>query len=170
MSALAGFRQTLSTFWSERNKREQNMLAVAGVVIVLGLLYVLLIDPAFSGRALLEKQLPALRQQAAEVQALAKEAAALGSRTTAPPQPMTRESIESSLNRKGLKPQSVTISGDLAKVQLTGVSFAGTAQWLDEMHKTVRLSVVEANVEAQQQPDTVNATFTLRRQGGEQTQ
>ena len=92
-------KQALANFWSERNKREQNMLVVAIAVVVLGLLYLLLIDPALSGRANLEKQLPALRQQAAEVQALSKEASSLGSKASATPSPMTRESIESSSRR-----------------------------------------------------------------------
>lgn len=161
-------KQALASFWNERNKREQNMLIVAIAVVVLGLLYLLLIDPALSGRANLEKQLPALRQQAAEVQALSKEASALGSKVAAIPQPMTREGIESSLTRKGLKPQGVTLSGDLAKVQLNAVAFADTVQWLDDLQKTARISVVEANIDAQEQAGTVNASFTLRQQGSEQ--
>ncbi|HJV75825.1 MAG TPA: type II secretion system protein GspM [Noviherbaspirillum sp.] len=161
-------KQSLASFWSERNKREQNMLVVAIAVVVLGLLYLLLIDPALSGRANLEKQLPALRQQAAEVQALSKEASAVGSKAAAIPQPMTRESIESSLARKGLKPQGVTLSGDLAKVQLNAVAFADTVQWLDDLQKTARISVVEANIDAQEQVGTVNASFILRQQGSEQ--
>ena len=161
-------KQSLTTFWSERNKREQNLLAVAIAVIVLGLLYVLLIDPALSGRAMLEKQLPALRQQAAEVRSLAKEASALGSKSGAAPAPMTRESIETSLTRKGLKPQAVSLTGDLAKVQLNEVPFADTVQWLEEMQRTARVSVVEANINAQEQAGTVNATLTLRQQGSGQ--
>jgi general secretion pathway protein M len=163
-----GMKQTLSTFWSERNKREQNMLAVAVVVVVVGLLYALLIDPALSGRSDLEKKLPGLRQQAAEVRALSKEASASVAKTSATPPPaMTRESIESSLSKKGLKAQSVTVSGELAKVQLNGVPFSATTEWLTDVQKTARMSVVEAIVEAQQQPDSVNANLTLRQQRGE---
>lgn len=160
-------KQSLAAFWNERNKREQNMLAIAMAVIVLGLLYVLLIDPALSGRAGLQKQLPALRQQAAEAQSLSKQAASFGSKTTAPPAPVTRESIEASLIRKGLKPQSVTLTGDQARVQLNGVSFPDTIQWLDEMNKSARVSVVEASINAQEQAGMVNATLTLRQQGSE---
>lgn len=164
---MNGFKQSLSTFWSERNKREQNMLAAAVAVVVLGLVYALLIDPAVSGRADLEKKLPALRQQAAEVRALSREASALGSKTAAPPAAMTRESIETSLARKGLKAQSVTVSGELAKLQLSGASFSSITEWLADVQKTARMSVVEAVMEAQQQPDTVNANLTLRQQRGD---
>ena len=164
----ANLKQSLAAFWSERNKREQNLLAVAGAVIVLGLLYVLLIDPALSGRTMLEKQLPALRQQAAEVRSLAKEASALGGKAGAAPAAMTRESIEASLTRKGLKPQAVSLTGDLAKVQLNGVPFADTVQWLEELQRTARVSVADANISAQEPAGTVNATLTLRQQGSAQ--
>jgi general secretion pathway protein M len=165
---MGGVKQSLTAFWSERNRREQNMLMAAAAVVVLGLVYALLIDPAVSGRADLEKKLPALRQQAAEVQALSKEAAAQGSKTRpGPPPTMTRESIETSLSRKSLKAQSVTVSGELAKLQLNGVPFSATVEWLAEMQKTARMSVVEAVVEAQQQADTVNANLTLRQQRGD---
>jgi general secretion pathway protein M len=164
---MNGLKQSLSTFWGERNQRERNMLMAAAGVVVLGLLYALLIDPALGGRQDLERRLPALRQQAAEVQAMAKDAAALGSKTVAAPAPMTKESIEASLGRKGLKPQNVTLTGELAKVQLTGASFAALVEWLTEAQRSARLSVVDANVEAQAQPDTVNAMLTLRQQRSE---
>jgi general secretion pathway protein M len=161
-----GVKQSASTFWSERNQRERNMLTLAIVVILAGLFYLLLIDPAASGRKDLEKKLPALRQQAAEVQAMAKEATELAGKTAAaPPAAVTRESLEASLTRKGLKPQNLSVTGEMVKLQLAAVSFADTIDWLDEMQRTARLSVVDANFDAQTQPDTVNATLTLRRSG-----
>lgn len=166
-ASVNGMKQSLSTFWSERNKRERNMLMVAIAVVLLGLIYGLLIDPALSGRADLEKKLPTLRQQAAEVQALSKEAAALSGKAAPPAPPMTRDSLETSLARKGLKAQNVSLSGELAKVQLNAVSFSGMVDWLTEVQKAARLSVVDATVEAQAQPDTVNATLTLRQQRSE---
>lgn len=164
---MSGLKQSLSTFWSERNKREQNMLLTAIVVVVLGLVYALLIDPALSGRSDLEKKLPELRQQAAEVQALSKVAAASSGKTAPPPPAITREGIESSLARNGLKAQSVTLSGELAKVQLNDAPFSGIVEWLGELQRSARVSVVDAIVDAQAQPDTVNASFTLRQQRGE---
>jgi general secretion pathway protein M len=173
MSALGkmnGLKQSLSTFWDERNHRERTMLVVAIAVIVVGLFYALLIDPAASGRKDLEKKLPALRQQTAEVQVMAKDVAAVSGKAAAPAPALTRESLEASLVKRGLKPQSVALTGELAKVQLTSVSFANTVDWLEEMQRTARLSVVDANVEALAQADTVNASFTLRQQRNEQTQ
>ncbi len=160
-------KQVLLAFWSERNQRERTMLIIAIAVVVAALLYLLLINPAISGRRDLQKKLPALRQQAAELQAMAKETATLSAKTSPPAAAVTKESLEASLTRRGLKPQSVSLTGDLAKVQLPAASFANITAWLNEMQQTTRLTVVEANVEALQQSDTVNATMTLRQQKGE---
>jgi general secretion pathway protein M len=129
------------------------------------LAYALLIDPALSGRDQLNKNLPVLRQQVAQMQALSKEAAALSGKSASPLIAMSKENIEAALARNGLKPQSVMLTGDFAKVQLSAVSFAGTLNWLDDMQKTALLSVVDANIVVLAQPDMVNATFTLRQPG-----
>ncbi|MDB5727951.1 MAG: type secretion system protein [Noviherbaspirillum sp.] len=165
---LGELKNAASTFWDARNQRERNMLVAALIVIVVGLFYVLLIDPAVSGRKDLETRLPALRQQAAEVQAMAREASGLAGRASAAPAVvLTQESLEASLARKGIKPQSVVLTGEIAKVQLSAASFAGTIDWLDELRRTAKVSVIDANVEAQAQTDIVNATLTLRQQKSE---
>ena len=161
-SLLNQSRQSLAEFWMARNARERVMLAVAAGAAALGLFHALLIDPALTGRDQLHKNLPELRRQVAQLQVLSKEAAALSGRSASPVTALSGESIKTALARKGLMPQSVLLTGDLAKVQLTGVSFAGTLEWLDDMQKTARISVVDANIVALAQPDMVNATFTLR--------
>jgi general secretion pathway protein M len=158
-------RQSFSEFWAVRDARERAMLAVAALVVTFGFAYALLIDPALAGRDRLNKNLPVLRQQVAQLQALSKEAAALSGKPATPSITMSKENIEAALARNGLRPQSVMLTGDFAKVQLAAVSFAGTLNWLDDMQKTALLSVVDANIVALAQPDMVNATFTLRQQG-----
>lgn len=166
-SLLKLSRQSLSEFWIARDAREHTMLVAAAVVIAFGLIYALLIDPALAGRNQLNKNLPVLRQQAAQLQALAKEAAALSGKSAAPVAVMSGESIEAALLRKGLKPQNVTLAGGVARVQLVAVSFSGTLNWLDEMQKTAQLSVVDANIVALAQPDMVDVTLTLRQHRNE---
>lgn len=157
-------RQSFSEFWTVRDARERAMLAVAALFVILGLAYALLIGPALTGRDQLNKNLPKLRQQVAQLQALAKEAAALSIKPATPLIAMSKENIEAALARNGLKPQSVVLTGDFAKVQLAAVSFAGTLNWLEDMQKTALLSVVDANIVTLDKPDMVNATFTFRQQ------
>jgi len=159
--------QSWSEFWNARNARERMLLASAAVVMVLGLFYALLIGPALSGRNQLNKSLPLQRQQVAQLQAMAREAAGLSANAAPAVPPMSKESIDAALARKGLKAQTVALTGDVARVQLSAVSFAGVIDWLDDMQKTALLSVVEANIVALAQPDMVNATLTLRQQKSE---
>jgi general secretion pathway protein M len=130
--------------------------------VVFGLIYAVLIAPAMTGRELLNKDLPLLRQQVAQLQALAKQAEAHSGKPAPAAAAISRENIEAALARTGLKPQSVISTGDYTKVQLAAVSFAGTLTWLEEMQKTARLYVAEAEIVALAQPGLVDATLTLR--------
>ena len=164
LSILNGLFESLAVFWRERNARERKAIALAALVIVLALIYSIFIGPALAGRAQLEKAVPALRQQAAELQLLSKQATALAGVTAPPAVVITKDSLEAALTRRGLKPQSVVLTGELVKLQFESASFAGIVNWLDEMQKNARLSVVEANIEALAPVDMVNATLTLRQQ------
>ncbi|MBI1890330.1 MAG: type II secretion system protein M [Burkholderiales bacterium] len=158
-------QENLSAFWSARNEREKKQIVLAIAVAVLGLTYMLLIEPAYKGRAQLQKSLPTLRQQQVELEGLAKEATALASVTPPPAPEMTKENLEAGMTRLGLKPQSVVATGgNLAKVQFNSVSFAAMTAWLDEIQKSSRIEVMEANVTSLPQQDTVNASLTLRQQ------
>lgn len=166
-SLLNRSRQQLSGFWAVRDARERAMLVAAAVVIASGVIYALLVDPALVGRSQLGQNLPAMRQQVAQLQALSKEAAEISGKSAPQVAAMTRENIETTLSHKGLKPLSVMLTGDIAKVRLVAVSFANTLDWLDEMQKTVLLFVVDANIVALAQADMVDVTLTLRQHRNE---
>ncbi|MBC7499024.1 MAG: type II secretion system protein M [Herminiimonas sp.] len=160
--------ESVSTFWMERNARERSMLTAAAAVVMFGLVYAFLLGPAIDSRNQLEKSLPPLRQQSAEMQALSRQAATLATTAAQPPATVSRESIDSSLARRGLKAQSVSLTDEALRVQLAPVSFAGLVDWLEEMRTTARMTVVEASFTAQAQTDMVNATLTLRQPKAEQ--
>ncbi|OGT00277.1 MAG: general secretion pathway protein GspM [Gallionellales bacterium RIFCSPLOWO2_12_FULL_59_22] len=164
---LNRYKQSLAEFWAARDARERTTLAAAAAVAAFGLFYALLIDPALTGREQLNKNLPELRQQVAQMQGLSKEAAMFAGISALPVPELSRESIETALAGKGLKPQSVTLSGGLAKVQFASVSFTGTLEWLGEMQKNAKLSVVDANIVALAQPDMVDAILTLQKSKNE---
>jgi len=152
-----------ASFWQARNQRERRILVLALGVAIFALVYGLLLDPALSGRARLQQELPQLRQQVAQMQAMVREAAALPQAGTAI-EPLSRQGLEAGLASKGLKPQNLAISGEIVRLQLEGVTFAALLDWLDEAQKTSLLAVSEANILVQAQPGIVNATLTLRQQ------
>ncbi|GAC1415899.1 MAG: hypothetical protein NVSMB6_18280 [Burkholderiaceae bacterium] len=153
---------SMQAFWSERELRERRMLGIAGAVVAATLVYLLAIGPAYIGARKLKDDLPQLRQQASSLQALAREAREMAGNAPPPALLSTRESVEAVLARKGLKAQSVIVTGDLVRVQLNNVSFAAVLEWLDDMQKNARLSVVESSFTAQSQTDIVNATLSLQ--------
>lgn len=155
-------RDAFDTFWLERNPRERKLLALGGAAVAAALLYLVAIGPALNGVIRLQKELPQVRQQALALQGLAVQAQTLAAAPQTPAALSTSESIEASLARRGFKPQSVVVTGDLVRVQVNGVSFAGLLDWIDELQKTARLTIVESNFTAQAQTDIVNATLSLR--------
>jgi type II secretory pathway component PulM len=105
---------------------------------------------------------------------LSKEATALPAQSgltsnASSPVPLTisREVIDATLARNGLKAQNVMSTGDFVKIQLAAVPFSGILHSLDDMQKNALLFVVDANIVALAQPDMVNATFTLHQQRNE---
>lgn len=152
-------------FWAARNRRERLLLIVAGVVVALGLLYLLLIDPAMQARARLYKNLPVLRQQAAQLQALAKQAAALPAVEAPDAAGISKERIEALLQKNGVQAHNVVWSNGFARLQLTQVPFGALLDALQALQRATRLRVVEANIVPDAaQAGRVNASLTLRAQ------
>lgn len=161
---LSEVRNTAALFWAERNQRERILLALAGVVVLFGLLYLLLIDPALQGRTQLNKNLPVLRSQAVQLQVLAKQAAALpaAAKLGSAAAGVSKKSIEAALQKNGLKAQSVVWSGDFARLQFTEIPFGVLLDALQALQKTMQLAVVEASVTATAVAGNVNASLSLR--------
>jgi general secretion pathway protein M len=64
-----------------RTEQERTFLRVGGLVLGAALFYSVLVGPALEGRDKLRKALPELRQQAAELQALARRRRRCATRT-----------------------------------------------------------------------------------------
>ncbi|PUA20204.1 type II secretion system protein GspM [Glaciimonas sp. PCH181] len=171
MRTTEKLRASLNAFWSQRDQRERRLLRSASVIIVLVLIYLVGINPALQGRTRLQKELPNLRQQSAQLQALIVKAAALPPPQTPGTAPPPKEGLTALLSSKGLKPQSIAVSGDSAKLTFSGIAFSALFDWLNEAQKTEHWKVVDASINASggatTQPDSVNATVTLSRQSNE---
>lgn len=161
---ISELQESIAGFWLGRNARERTMLAAGAALVMLGLIYAVLFGPALSGRAQLQKNLPSLRQQAADMQAMAREAAQLAGVSVPPPAIVTKESVEALLTQKGFKASTVAVSGDVVRLQLSSASFSGLLDALEELRKTAGLAVLDANFVALAPIDTVSANLTLRQQ------
>ena len=163
---IAQYRERANALWLARTEQERRFLTVGGAVVLLALLYLILVAPAVEGRAQLRRSLPQLRQQAAELQAMAQEAGKLAAAPLTQVTPLTRETVSTSLSGRSLTPQSLSMTGEYIKLQLNNVSFANLATWLDEQRRANRVLVQDAVVTALPVAGQVDASLTLRQNTG----
>ena len=163
---IGQFKERLAVYWLARTEQERKYLTVGGAVVAAALTYMIFIDPALTGRAELRQALPEMRQQAAELQAMALEASQLASRPVTQPAPMTREALTASLAARSITPQSLTLTGEFAKLQVSNVSFASLVTWLDAQRRENRISVQDMTVSALGAPGQVDASVTLQQGSG----
>ncbi len=166
VSSIAQWRERIGLAWRARTDQERRTLTVGGGIAAGALIYMLFIDPAVSGRAQLEKDLPRLRQESAQLRAMAQEAGELARQPQPQVTPMTRDGVTASLAALSITPQTLTVSGESARIQLTGVSFANLVTWLDAQRRENRIAVQEAVISAQSAAGQVDATLTLRQDTG----
>jgi general secretion pathway protein M len=164
---IGHFKDQLALYWLARTEQERKYLTVGGATVVGAVVYMLLIGPALDGKAKLNKQLPQMRVEAATMQALAQEATELASRPAPAVSPMTRESLTAALTARAMTPASLVITGEFAKIQLTGVSFANLYSWLDAQRRENRIGVEDMTVTAGSPDGQVDAQLTLRQNSGE---
>ncbi|CAM3714515.1 type II secretion system protein GspM [Bordetella tumulicola] len=109
--------QHAQNWYRQRPPREQRLLAIAGAIIGIALVFLILIDPAWSTMTRAQRELPELRAQAATVADLTAQVRALrrqGSPAAGNAAPSTDE-LATSLQREGLTAESWSIAhGDTA--------------------------------------------------------
>ena len=159
-------RERAGAYWIARTEQERRYLAAGFTVAALALAYIGLIEPAVERRAQLQRSLPELRLQAAQLASMAGQARALAGQPPVPVTPMTREALLASLTARGITPGSLTLTGEFARLQVTGVSFANLVAWLDAQRRENRIAVQEGSFSAQDPVGQVDANLTLRQDTG----
>lgn len=158
--------QTFSAFWQQRDARERRFLSALIILISIALVYALFINPALNNSSNLGKNIPKLRQQVSEMANLAGQYAQVSAAMTENIAPPTREVLEASLSRRGIKTQSLTVSDEIVRLQVNAVAYSNIMEWLLEMQKAARLTVDEAKVTALPEAGQVSLVLTLRQQKG----
>lgn len=158
---------SLMAFWRERNARERRVLALGGLLLAGVLLWLLAIEPALDGRQRWQKELPQLRADAAQVQALSQQLSSAPPRPATAAQTVDKAALESGLAAHGLKAQALTLNATggelLVRATFSDVSFASLTEWLQQQQRASQLVVSDAAVSARERLDRVDAQLTLRR-------
>jgi len=163
---IAQLRERATVHWMARTEQERKFLSIGGAVVLLALVFLVLVSPALEGRQALRAELPKLRREVAQLQAMAGEARALQGQGAPQVAPMTRESLNASLLTRGITPASLAMTGEYARLQLKDVSFANLISWLDAQRRENRIAVQDVAVNALQTAGQVDANVTLRQNTG----
>lgn len=158
--------ESFASFWQQRNAKERRLLSAATVLVLLALTYWIFISPALSNKAKLEVAIPQLRLQVSEMAALSGQYAQIATAMTENIEPVSREVLEASLLRKGIKTQSLTASDDIVRLQISSVAYSVMMEWILEMQKAARLTVEEAKLTALPEKGQVSVVLTMKQQKG----
>lgn len=150
--------------WSKRDLRERRILMALAFSVVLSLLYLIAVQPALNGIKNLEEYNPKLKQQAATMTNMAEQYSVLARDLSQNVTPINRELVESTLARRGIKTQSLSVSGDIVRFQANTAPYASLMEWILEMQKASRLTVDEAKLTSLPEAGQVSAVVTLRQQ------
>jgi general secretion pathway protein M len=156
----------LRQFWIERAPRERMILGFGGAVLLLALLYLLLVEPAWTGIGRLERSLPQQRAKAAELDALLGEVKSLKSQpqvaTVSPTE--VKGAIEASLKRAGLKTtRMVPLSDGDMQLTFANVPYGTWAAWLAGIERELGARTISVVVTGKDgTPGNVDAELALR--------
>ena len=156
--------ETLNQRWQMMAVRERRLIVGAGALVLLAIVYLLAIEPAWLARQRLERELPALRSQLARVDQLADEARQLGAAPAGAETPQAiRARLEQSIDGAGLRPAlaQLQVTGSLFDVRFRGVSHAAWLAWIDLAVRDARLRIVDVSVTREASPGLVTARVSL---------
>jgi general secretion pathway protein M len=152
-------------FWEQRQPRERLWIAAAGTLVVMALVYLTLIEPALSGIARLQRALPSLRAQSAELQTLLAESRALRSRPAVAGSgaQQMQPAVEQSLAGAGLKAaRIVPLSGGALQLTFNDVSYSAWSAWLARAERELGMHAVSVTARAAQAPGNADIELALR--------
>lgn len=132
----------LTRRWQALSMRERKGMVLVGVVLGAVLIWSVLIDPTLSKLARAQADIPRLQSQRAELDALVREAQALGGRAqSALPAAAQQEGLVASLAAAGLSSAVIPTQDDEGRWQLavSDVPAAVLMQWLADIVEPIRL-------------------------------
>ena len=157
--------EELLRMWNERAPRERLVLGALGVLVLLALIYLMLVDPAWSGIRQLERALPQARAQSGQLDALLNEVKTLKARppvaTVAPSE--ARGAVEKSLSSAGLKATRIAplADGDL-QIGFANVPYAQWTAWLAGIERELGARALRVTANATATPGNADVEIALR--------
>ncbi len=156
-------------WWLGLARRERSLVAATAVLAAGAFLYLVAIEPAWKARVRLAQELPRLRTQAAEVDALAREAGQLKSRGVAVESvAVAKGALERSLAGANLADARVAALDERRlAVSVKAVPAARWFAWLEETARESRLRIALARISQTAARGVVDAEVTFETAAGQ---
>lgn len=137
----------MKQWWIGLSRRERIATSLAAALVVLTLIFLIGIEPAWRTRVKLGADLPRLRAQAAELDQLAAEAKKLKlhTRTLESPE-QTRAALTRFLGEKGLSGAQMREEGERVIVSAKRIDAAAWLAWLKDTTNELPLRVAAARM------------------------
>jgi general secretion pathway protein M len=156
--------------WRLLQPRERRLLVLAFAVLSVAGVFLFGFEPAWNGRAALERRLPELRSQVAAVDRVVREVRELESAARAPVQTVqaVRLAVENSIDSAGLRASlaRLQVNGALIDLEFRQVSFSGLMGWLDATLREQRLRVLDVSLNREAAGDRVSGRVLLEHAQG----
>ena len=137
----------MKQWWIGLSRRERIATSVAAALVLLTLIFLIGIEPAWRTRAKLGADLPRLRAQAAELDQLAAEAKKLKlhTRTLESPE-QTRAALTRFLSEKGVNGAQIRDEGERVVVSAKRTDAAAWLAWLKDTTNELPLRIAAARM------------------------
>jgi general secretion pathway protein M len=139
-----GPRAQLEAFWHGRAARERQALAIGGIALLVFLIWLVLVQPAWRTLHTAPVEIDALERQIQQIQASAVEVKALRAVAPVAP-PQAAAALKAASDRLGDKAR-LSLQGDRAVLTVTGVDAEALRSWLTEARSAARARPMEATL------------------------
>lgn len=143
-AAWRAARAAAAAAWSARSPRERAMLALAGSVLGLFLLWLVAVAPAWRSVRAAPARLDQLESQLQTMQRLAAEVRELRAAPPLPPE-QTQALLATAVERLGERAR-LALQGNRAVLTVTGMPADALAAWIAEVRAAARVRVVEGQL------------------------
>lgn len=155
---LQALRDAWQAKWSAMAPRERRMATIAGWLLLLAVVVLVGIRPAWRTLSITPAQLKEVDAQLDQMRRLADEAQLLRQRPPVPPA-QAEAALRSASDRLG-PAATLSLQGDRATLALRDVPGESLATWLDEVRTAARARPLEANLQ-QTQAGRYNGSVVL---------
>ena len=156
-------KDRVRNWWTGLARRERAMTLSAAVVVFLGLLYSMAVEPAWKTRTRLAAELPRLQAELVQIEALSAEAERLSARIgVGQTAESLRDAAEQSTRRANLVANVSADGANIVTVTATKVSASAWLRWLESFTRETRTAVAAASMQRSGPAGLIDASVSFQ--------